>query len=197
MIEQTVSTKHSFGLVLVGSIIVFLSVAVASGIVYFYKDTLVKNVTKMKSDLSSAKGRFEPEMIAKLKLLDGRLQSSNEVLSNHTVISPIFKALESLTLKTIRYTKFGYDLVGNKVSVKMSGQAIGYRSVALQADLFSKNKNLIDPVFSNLSLDDKGNVLFDLVFSVDPNFVDYEQVFKIAGSDSVGISPDTNTGIIN
>ena len=140
MIEQTVSTKHSFGLVLVGSIIVFLSVAVASGIVYFYKDTLVKNVTKMKSDLSSAKGRFEPEMIAKLKLLDGRLQSSNEVLSNHTVISPIFKALESLTLKTIRYTKFGYDLVGNKVSVKMSGQAIGYRSVALQADLFSKNK---------------------------------------------------------
>ena len=53
----------------------------------------------------------------------------------------------------------------------MSGLAIGYRSVALQSDLFAQNKNLIDPVFSNLTLDDKGNVLFDLEFSVDPSLL--------------------------
>jgi hypothetical protein len=62
--------------------------------------------------------------------------------------------------------------------VKMRGIAIGYRSVALQADLFTtkeEGKNFIDPVFSNLTLDDAGNVLFDLEFALDPDFVDYKQ----------------------
>ena len=57
----------------------------------------------------------------------------------------------------------------------MSGIAIGYRSVSLQSDLFAKNKNLIDPIFSNLTLDNSGNVLFDLNFLVDPVFVNYKQ----------------------
>ena len=61
----------------------------------------------------------------------------------------------------------------------MSGVAIGYRSIALQSDLFAKNKNLIDPVFSNLTLDNSGNVVFDLEFSVDPNFVNYQQALMV------------------
>jgi len=61
----------------------------------------------------------------------------------------------------------------------MNGVAVGYRSIALQSDLFSTKdigKNFIEPVFSNLTLDDKGNVIFDLEFSVDPSFVDYKQM---------------------
>jgi hypothetical protein len=54
---------------------------------------------------------------------------------------------------------------------------LGYRSIALQSDLFTQNKNLIDPVFSNLTLDNSGNVLFDLEFLVDPSFVNYKQAF--------------------
>jgi hypothetical protein len=81
-------------------------------------------------------------------------------------------------MKTVRYTDFSYELGTEKnasVKVKMSGQAIGYRSIALQSDLFAKNKNFIDPVFSNLTLDANGSVLFDLEFSVDPSFVNYKQ----------------------
>src|SRR3989338_7837824 len=82
-------------------------------------------------------------------------------------------------MKKVRYTKFSYifgDEKNAKVNVKMSGQAIGYRSIALQSDLFTKNKHFVDPVFSNLALDNSGNVLFDLDFSVDPSFIDYKQV---------------------
>jgi len=81
-------------------------------------------------------------------------------------------------MKTVRYTKFSYILENDKkakVTVKMSGIAVGYKSVALQSDLFAKNKNIIDPIFSNLTLDNSGNVLFDLEFLVDPSFVDYKQ----------------------
>jgi len=137
----------------------------------------------MEADLALAKNRFEPSKIKQLQALDKRLKASSDILSKHIAISPIFQALQDITLKTIQYTKFTYDYTGEKnakVAVKMSGQAVGYRSIALQGDLFSKNKNLIDPVFSNLNLDDHGNVLFDLNFSVDPssNFLKYEYVVK-------------------
>jgi hypothetical protein len=67
----------------------------------------------------------------------------------------------------------------------MTGLAVGYSSVALQSDLFAKNKNLIDPVFSNLVLDEKGNVIFDLEFSVDPSFVDYKQMLLTEANNSL------------
>ena len=196
MIEQSVVAKRPTSIFLIISIVIFLAMVLVSGGYYLYKQSLDKSVKQMESDLKLARNRFEPSEITKLKLLDRRLQSSAEILSKHITISPIFGALDALTLKTVRYTKFGYDFgSNNKIIVTMSGQAVGYRSVALQADMFTKNKNLIDPSFSNLALDDKGNVLFDLKFSVDPNFVYYQQVLKtedknssVAGADSTAIT---------
>ena len=134
MIEQPITSKRSVGVLLIISIIIFITMAGISGFVYLYRDTIDKNITQMQVDLSKAKNRFEPSEITKLKTLDKRLQASSEVLSKHIAISPIFEALSSLTLKTVRYTKFSYDFGDNKVQIKMSGQAIGYRSVALQSD---------------------------------------------------------------
>ena len=131
----------------------------------------------MEDTLSLAKNRFEPSKITELQILDKRLNASSEILSKHIAISPIFQALQAITMKTVRFTKFNYDFGGDvddKVNVKMSGAAKGYSFLALQSDLFAENKNFIEPVFSNLSLDLNGNVIFDLSFSVDPSFVDYK-----------------------
>jgi hypothetical protein len=193
MIEQpTVVTKRPIGLVSIISIFIFVTMVLASGGAYLYKNILIKNVTQMENDLNLAKNRFEPAKISLLQSLDKRLQSASEILANHISVSPIFESLETLTIKTIRYTKFDYSLTDSKILVKMSGTAIGYRSIALQADLFAKNKNIIDPSFSNLSLDDKGNVLFDLQFSVDPSFVNYKQVQKTTG----GNPSPSNTAVL-
>jgi len=186
MIEKRATPARSIGFFTIISLCILFTVLLASGALYFYKGVLTKKITEMENTLNIAKNRFEPAKIAELQLLDKRLQASSEILSRHVAVTPIFQALQTITMKTVRFTKFSYDLadtqdatrgVKNKqmVNVKMSGQAIGYRSIALQSDLFAKNKNLINPIFSNLSLDDKGNVLFDLEFSVDPSFVDYKQ----------------------
>lgn len=179
IIEERATVHHSVGLFTFIALLVLFTVLFSSIGLYLYKGVLVKNIAKMENDLNLAKNRFEPSKITELQLLDQRLRASSEILSRHIAISPIFQVLQKLTMKTVRYTKFSYS-VGedkrSKIVVKMSGLAIGYRSIALQSDLFAQNKNLIDPVFSNLTLDDKGNVLFDLEFSVDPSFVDYKQL---------------------
>ena len=129
-----------------------------------------------------AKNRFEPSKITELQVLSRRLDASEEILAKHIAVTPIFEALQAITMKTVRYTKFSYDFKGDQtriVTIKMSGQAIGYRSVALQSDLFAQNRNLIDPIFFNLSLDDKGSVLFDLEFMVDPLLFDYKTTLEV------------------
>lgn len=167
---------------LIISLFVLFTVLLATGGLYFYKGITVKKITDLENTLNLAKNRFEPSKITELQVLDKRLLASSEILSEHTTIIPIFNALEQITMKSVRFTDFSYDLgTDNKaiVSVKMSGVAIGYRSIALQSDLFAKNKNLIDPIFSNLVLDNSGNVIFDLEFSVNPSFVNYKQTLMI------------------
>ena len=197
MLEERARNSRPTSFLTVLSIFIFFAVVVASGGLYFYKGMMTKNIASMDNSLTLAKSSFEPDQIARLQTLDKRLSAAETILSKHVAVSPIFKVLQDLTMKTVRYTKFTYALGDDgKVDVKMSGQAIGYRSVALQSDLYAKNKALIDPVFSNLSLDDKGNVLFDLEFSVDPTFVDYKQMLASQSSNSPDAS-QTGTGVVN
>jgi len=183
IIEQRVASTRSIGVLTIISLLLLFTVLLASIALYFYKGILVSNIAQQENTLNLAKNRFEPSKITELQVLDKRLKAATEILAHHIVVTPIFQALGAITMKTVRYTKFSYALGDNKdskVLIQMSGLAVGYRSVALQSDLFAKNKNLIDPVFSNLTLDDKGNVLFDLEFSVDPSFVDYKSTVEAA-----------------
>jgi len=196
--EQSTPSKKPIGFLTLISIFIFLAIALASVGLYLYKGMLQKNITDMGINLALAKERFEPSKINQLQVLGKRLESSNTLLSKHIAISPIFDTLQKLTIKTIRYTKFSYTFGNEKdsrINVKMSGQAIGYRSIALQSDLLTKDKNIINPAFSNLSLDDSGNVIFDLEFSVDPSFVDYKQMLLNQGESSATV--ENGTGVQN
>jgi len=175
--ESTVYARPVSIFLIISFFILFTTLIATVGL-YFYKGILVKKIADMDNTLNLAKNRFEPSKITELQIFDKRLVSSSEILSKHISITPVFSALEQITMKSVRFTKFSYDLGSEDkiaISVKMSGIAIGYRSIALQSDLFAKNKNLIDPIFSNLTLDNSGNVIFDLGFSVDPGFVNYKQ----------------------
>jgi hypothetical protein len=177
IVKEYSVTPRPIGLLTILSLFILATVVVTTGALYFYKGIAAKNLLTMQNNLELAQNRFEPSKIKELQLLDKRLNASNQILSKHIAITPIFEALQDITMKSIRYTKFSYDYgEGNdaKINVRMSGVTLGYSFLALQSDLFAQNKNFIDPVFSNLALNETGNVTFDLDFSVDPAFVDYK-----------------------
>ena len=186
MVAERAVQARSVGIFAIISIFILFAVLLATGGLFFYRGVQTKNIAQMQADLTLAQNRFEPSKITELQVLDKRLQAATEILGKHITVTPIFEALAAITMKTVRYTQFSYsvgDEADAKILVKMSGIAIGYRSVALQSDLFSTKdigKNFIDPVFSNLTLDDKGNVLFDFNFSVDPSFVNYKATLPAA-----------------
>ena len=178
MIEERATAPRPIGFLTIISLFILITVLVVAGGLFFYKGIISGNLTEMSESLKVAESRYEPAKILELQVLDKRLRAADEILSSHASITPIFELLQKVTMKTVRYTKFSYNTgteKAKKVAIKLTGTAVGYKSIALQSDIFTENKQLVDPLFSNLVLDDKGNVLFDLEFSVDPSFIDYEQ----------------------
>ena len=170
------SNRPTNWILFIATIIFIASLALAVG-VYFHRAYLIKQQSALDSQIERAKASFEPEFVSDIEKLDRKLTASSKLLENHITASPVFELLSTLTLKQIRYSEFSFTVDENNVSnatVLLSGKADGYRTIALQADLFSSNRNIIDPIFSNLVLDEKGQVLFDLAFEVPIDSILYE-----------------------
>lgn len=175
----TTSTKSSVLVTFFGFIttIVFIASVVAYGILFLYKKQLSSTINVTSESLTRQSQTFDSNIVLELDDVNRRLQSAETLLENHTVITPLFKSLEEITLKTVRFTSFNLQMPTaerNTTIVKMSGVAEGYDTIALQSDTFSRNRFFKDPIFSNLVPDQKGNVSFDLTFLVDPTFVLYK-----------------------
>ena len=174
--EDRVVRERPVSVVTFFATVIFFATLVAGVGAYGYQVVLAKKVKDMAVSLDKAKGAFEPSLLSDLEVLDRRINASQEILSNHIAVSPIFQSLQELTLKNVRFTKFSYEVSRESgITVKMSGLSPNYSyiTLALQSDVFVQNKYIKNPVFSNLNLDEKGNVTFDLTFSVDPSFVKY------------------------
>jgi hypothetical protein len=187
MIEERAVAPRPIGFLTIISLFILISMLVVAAGLYFYKGVLDNNISEMSESLKTAENRYEPAKIVELQVLDKRLRAANEILSSHVSITPIFELLQKVTMKTVRYTKFSYisgTEKDKKVAIKLNGTAIGYKSIALQSDIFTENKQIIDPLFSNLVLDDKGNVMFELEFSVDSTLIDYKQTVLTDSEDS-------------
>ncbi len=175
------------------AVIVFLIAAVGAGATYFYKLTLQKQVESARQSLIKARNEFEPSTVADLQALDKRITASREIIRNHIVMAPIFQDLSTLTLQSIRFTKFTYAITGTgatkAIDIKMSGVAQNYNALAVQSDIFGNYKYFRDPVFSNLSIDDKKDILFDLSFSLDPKHLDYSANLPLSSDQALPAEP--------
>ena len=174
--EERVVRERPVSIVTFLATIIFFATIVAGVGAYGYQVILAKQVKEMSASLETAKGAFEPTLLADLQTLDKRINASSDILTNHIAVSPIFRALQDLTLRSVRFTKFSYNFSKDgDIEVKMSGLSPNYNyiTLALQSDVLAENKYIKNPVFSNLNLDEKGNVTFDLSFSVDASFVRY------------------------
>ncbi len=175
-------------LIFLGTIIFFIALAALLG-VYFWKVSIQGSIDKLDAQIKANQAKVNMDQVAQIQKLDNRLNAAGTLIGNHQLITPIFQALQTLTLKTIQYTRFSFEIneQTKQMLVSMSGRSAGgYTPIALQADLFKRESALHDPFFSNLSLDDRGRVNFDLTMVVDPDFLSYKKSIE-----AVGIPADT------
>ncbi len=191
--EDRVERPKSVSIFLFLATILFIASLIGAGFVYFYRSSLTSQVAQMKIDLQKAERAFEGDIIRELQQTDKRISAANAVLSDHISISPIFQELQEATLKSIQFTKFAYTITGSgttaKITVQMSGKSQSYTAIALESAKLAENKYIKEPVFSNLAPNDQGAVLFDLTFSVDPQFVLYRSSLARSSNAPVSAPP--------
>jgi hypothetical protein len=187
-------SRSSVSFFSVVSTVIFVVAGVMLGGSYFYKVSLEKKRDLLATSIADNTKKFDMDFLREVTTLDKRIKASNEVLAKHTLVSPIFTRLEQLSLKTVQFSKFELaPSVANNagpVSVKMSGRAVNYAAIASQSDVLagvgsSKNTYFLNPIFSNLNLDDRARVSFDLTFSVDSDLISYPSyIGRLNGSAS-------------
>lgn len=154
-------------------ILFFITIALGIG-VYIWEQYEIKNVAVLATSVTTVEKEFEPQLITQLQSLDKQLRNANILLTNHTVASPIFDLLESSTLKQVQFGKFDYSVDStNGVTIKMSGIADGYQTIAQQSDVLGASTFLKNVIFSNFFLTPQGKVSFDLSFGVTPDFLSF------------------------
>lgn len=153
----------------------------------FYLKYAIKNY---EAELESGRAKLESETVKELIRINDRINSTQDLIGSHLLLSPLFKFLEASTIKSVRFTSFNYGVTKGALELSMRGEARSYSALALQADLFNKGGILKNVVFSDLVLDEKGNVVFSFKAAVDPGALSYQKA--VAGARIVTPVPVVN-----
>ena len=177
---------------------VLIVVGLVAGGLFLYKNYLNNQKQVLSDSLQKVRDSFEHDTINELELYDKRASAAHKILAGHIVLSPMFALLGNLTIPSIQYTKFEHSSSNQGFQVKMSGTAIDYKSIALQADVFNsaRGRSFKNVVFSNLVKDKKNNVGFDVQFVVDPSLLSYEKNLQLEQAQNQA-APIANPDISN
>jgi hypothetical protein len=175
------SGSHTVGLLSLLAVVIVIATGVSYAGVHFYQKTLVAQKVKVDAQINEARKGIGTDFLGDMKRLDARISGVKQTIDNHIVVSPIFAALEQTTLRSVQYKTFSYAFTTDPASkatvvqVTLTGAAKSYATIALQSDSFTQNNLIKNPVFSNLTVDDKtSGVNFKLVFTVNPASLSYE-----------------------
>lgn len=166
---------NNIGIFFLLTLVIFIGVIALAIGVFLYQQFLLKNIEQKSASLERARAAFEPALIQEISRLDIRIHSARDILDNHKAISAFFDLLEAATLKSVSFENLDYRTdEGGRTSISMKGRALNFSSVALQSDIFGKNKFVQEPIFSDLNLDKKGDVIFNFSAFIDPRLISYE-----------------------
>lgn len=156
--------------------------------VFGYKFFLNYRIKAMGAELEAARAALDPDTVNELIRLNARLVSTKELLESHRIISPVFDFLEASTPANVRYTDFNFNMTSRGLELTLRGEARGYSTLAAASDLFNRSPYFSNPVFGDLSLDERGSVIFALTTDVEPSLLSYER-FVNSASNSTQSSP--------
>jgi hypothetical protein len=176
-------------LLLLMSIVLFVASIALGGAVFLYQQYLQTSAQSKLQQLQRAKEAFEPSLIHTLTRLDDRMHAADQLLSQHLAPTAFFDILQQATLSTISFSSLQLDATDpQRMSIKMSGVAQSVNSIALQADLFSKNGSITNPIFSAINRQSDG-VHFNLTALLNPAALNYVRIINGLNDETASSTP--------
>lgn len=165
----------------IGKLIFTLTILAAVG-VFGYRFYLNYRIENMGVELTNARAELDPDTIEELLDLNDRLNVAQSLISRHQTLSTLFTYLEESTQPSVGLVSFEYMNTKEGLELLIRGEAEGYAALAAQADLWGENTSLREQTFSDLILNERGNVVFSFKALVDPSFVSYSKLIESEGA---------------
>ncbi len=140
-------------------------VLVLWGGMFFYKKSLVSQISDLKKQQSEVFNAKDKELAAKIVDLDKGAALTQALLKNHIYSTHIFNKIASSTMPSVQWKSFDLSVPDSKVGLK--GLASNYATLAKQL-LALEEENFSNMEVSNIAVDRAGGVSFMVFFNFDP-----------------------------
>ena len=171
------------------SVVLFVASVGLAIAVFLYGGLLQSQIASKQKQIDTAKSDFNYALIQQIGRLADRMHASQAILGTHIAPTTFFSALNQSTLTTVSFKSLvltADDL--QHLTIKMSGVARSVNSVALQAELFSKNGVITNPIFGNVDRQSDG-VHFSVSANINPAAINYGQLLSSQGQPAGSTSP--------
>ena len=201
------------------AVIIFVISIAGAGFTIVWKNLLIKSQEQYKIDLSENEKRFNIKLIEELKKSNIKIDLAKKLLNNHLAVSETFDIISKLTIdgvvfKSLDFTSSGVSLdtsslintdtnqqtnASSIAKISMKGVANSFSSIAFQSDVFGSsakygtNKILKNPVLSDLSTDEAGNVSFSFTADLMPSDISYSKVLISRFAQEGIVSPTSSS----
>lgn len=157
------------------STIIFISSLAGAGVVYTWQIKLKKDIANQVQIMQEARKNFDERFVQEASRLNLRIESANNMVTNHVSPSSLYGLLEEYTLQTVAFSSFSFkDNQDGTIGVNGSGEAKRYESIVLQSDAFGKSGYLRNVIFTDLRPSaNNESVGFSFEATLDPRLILY------------------------
>lgn len=154
------------------SLIIFLSTIIGAAFLYFWEVDLEKDIKLKTEAFRKLEEHYGIETFQKLIHLDKRIGVGKDLLKRHYAIHPIFTFLERGTIADIVYTDMSLTESGDIIRLEFKGSANNFADIVRQKDIYTKNPNIQDFMFTNITRSKKDqSAIFDMSFEVEKKYL--------------------------
>jgi hypothetical protein len=172
------ASLDTFGtlLAVTGYLSLFIVFLLALG-VFFYGRILAGTIVTKDAALAKAQQEIDPETARGFVQLRDRLDSSQQLLTNHLAPSGFFSALQSVTPSSVRFSglHFSVDTDGI-VKVEGAGVAKSFNALSVASTAFGTDARFKDSLFSKITINPNNSVSFSFSTTLSPKLISFSPV---------------------
>jgi hypothetical protein len=158
--------------------LIFVLTVISTLGIFGYSNYLIRQNDIKKEAIKKEIEAFEPELTQALSDIKARIDAGEKLFNNHLAASLFFSFLQSVTLRNVYFRTFSFNGSSEGVSVNAFGVAPSYAAVSFQSDILEKADFIQNLSFSNINLNESGEVVFAVEIELDPEVALYKNLLS-------------------
>lgn len=170
----------------IAGILILVASIVLAGLVFGYNIFLKEELTKKTNQVAALQASINEKSVEDLSRLSDRIKIGQGLVENRVATSQVLDFLQTNTLQNVQFKELQLTEDQNEFVFEAGGVAKSFNAMAYQSEVFAKSSLIKDQIFSDIKVDENGNVTFKFSGRILPADI-------LASKSNLDIAPSTDT----